>query len=328
MPTPWLAFDLGAAAALVTARRLRHGPAHPGWSWRYETLVQLLRGTLRRLATLPARDQRTGWEARVLPHPVLRRVASRPVIAGGVPARWVTPVAGAGAPVVLYLHGGSYIYGSARTHGELVARLAIAARARVLLAEYRLAPEHPFPAAVDDALAAYRWLLERGVEPGRVVIAGDSAGGGLAVATLAAARDAGLPMPAGAALISPWVDLAADAGDMRAAEAWDWGETWMFDRWSSAYLGPRGDARDPLASPAHADLRGLPPLLVQVGGAELLRRQVEAFAARARAAGVELTLEVWDGEVHGWHTLAALHRPGRAAIDRVGGFVRARAEPA
>ena len=246
------------------------------------------------------------------------------VIAGGVPAEWLRPP-GAGPAVVLYLHGGGYVIGSPRSHRHLAAAIARAAGARALLLDYRRAPEHPFPIAVDDAVAAYRWLLESaGVAAEKVVIAGDSAGGGLTVATLVAARDAGLPQPAGGACISPWADLTCSLGTYATKAAADpVVDARLIRRMAEAYLAGR-DARTPLASPLHADLRGLPPLLVQVGGAEVLLDDARQLAARAKAAGVEVTLEVWEAMVHVWHWFLPMLDDAQAAIDRIGTFVRHR----
>jgi monoterpene epsilon-lactone hydrolase len=225
--------------------------------------------------------------------------------------------------VVLYLHGGGYVIGSPRSHRHLAAAIARAAGARALLLDYRRAPEHPFPAAVDDALAAYRWLLESaGVAPGHVVVAGDSAGGGLTVATLLAARDAGLPQPAAGVCISPWADLTCSLGSYTTKAAVDpVVDTGLVQKMATAYLGA-ADPRTPLASPLHADLRGLPPLLVQVGGDEVLLDDARELAARAKRAGVDATLEVWDAMVHVWHWFLPMLDEAPAAIDRIGAFVR------
>jgi len=198
-----------------------------------------------------------------------------------------------------------------------------AAGARALVPEYRLAPEHPFPAAPDDSLAAYRWLLGSGLAARAVVLAGDSCGGNLALGAMLRARDEGLPLPAGAALVCPWVDLGDRTGSVQRNAAYDWADPWMFDAWAEAYLGDR-DRRLPLASPIHADLHGLPPLLLQAGGAEMNLDQVVRLADRARAARVEVTLRVHEGMTHDWHALAA-QIPGLAGgLAELGRFVRER----
>ncbi len=247
-----------------------------------------------------------------------------PVDAGGVPAEWVDAPGAIGAGAILYLHGGGYTVGSVRTHRALVARLAAATGVRALTVDYRLAPEHPYPAALEDALAAYRWLVGGGAEPARIVVAGDSAGGGLAVALLVALRDAGDALPAAGVCISPWTDLACTGASMTTRA----GADPMVQRaglleMAAAYLGGQ-DARTPLASPLHADLRGLPPMLVHVGGAETLLDDAIRLAERARAAGTAVDLEVWDDMIHVWHAFSPLLPEADEAVAGIGAWVRGR----
>lgn len=245
-----------------------------------------------------------------------------PVDAGGVPAEWVTAAGVTGERTVLFFHGGAYHLGSPATLRRLLALISSAAQARVLSAGYRLAPEHPFPAAVHDALAAYRWLLARGPATRQIAIAGNSSGGGLALATLVALRDAGEPLPAAAVAISPWTDLELAGESRRTRAAADRMITpdGMAEaaRW---YLAGQ-DPRHPYASPVRADLRGLPPILIHVGDAEILLDDSTRLAARARAAGVQVTLEVWDDMPHCWHTFAGLLPEADQAIQRIGGWLR------
>jgi acetyl esterase/lipase len=246
------------------------------------------------------------------------------VTAPAVPAEWLSAPGARSDAAVLYLHGGGYVIGSPRSHRHLAAAIGAAAQAPVLLPEYRLAPEHPFPAAVDDAVAAYRWLLGRALAPRRLVIAGDSAGGGLTVATLLALRDAGLPLPGGGVCISPWVDLTCGGESYTTrADADPIVKRQSVADMATAYLAGR-DAKTPLASPLFADLRGLPPLLIHVGDDEVLLDDAVRIAERARKAGVEATLEVSDKMVHVWHWFFPMLDEGQAAIDRIGEFVRAR----
>jgi len=247
-----------------------------------------------------------------------------PVDAGGVPAEWVTAAGVTGERAVLFFPGGAYHIGSLGTLRHLLALVSDAAQARVLGAAHRLAPEHPFPAAVHDALTAYRWLLARGRPAHQIAVAGNSSGGGLALATLVALRDAGEPLPAAAAVISPWTDMemAGESRRTRAAadrmitpdglkEAADW------------YLAGQ-DPRHPYASPVHADLRGLPPILIHVGDAEIILDDSTRLAARARAAGVDVTLEVWDDMPHCWHTFAGVLPEADLAIERIGTWLQER----
>jgi monoterpene epsilon-lactone hydrolase len=247
-----------------------------------------------------------------------------PVVAAGVRCEWVDAPSAAADAAILYLHGGGYVVGSLNSHRAHVARLSAACAARGLAVDYRLAPEHPHPAAVDDAVAAYRWLLDRGVAPSRIVIAGDSAGGGLTVATLVALRDAGDPLPSCGVCISPWTDLTCTAESMTTRAAVDpMVKPDGLRRMAAAYLAG-GDLRAPLASPLYAQLRGLPPLLIHVGTAETLLDDSTRLADRARAAGVDVTLEVWDDMIHVWHCFAPMLPEADQAVARVGEYVRAR----
>lgn len=248
-------------------------------------------------------------------------VRRQPVDIDGTPAEWIW----VGEPsdgVIYYLHGGGYVIGSVNSHREMVSRIARAAGARALAIDYRLAPEHPFPAAVEDATKAYRWLLGQGISPKNIVIAGDSAGGGLTASTLVALRDAGDPLPAAAVCISPWTDLEgtgesvvtkADVDPMIRPEDLKAG--------AARYHGGTSP-RHPLVSPIYADLSGLPPLLIQVGTSEVLLSDAQRLAARAKAAGVDVTLEEWEEMIHVWHFFAFMLPEGQQAIERIGEFVR------
>jgi len=247
-----------------------------------------------------------------------------PVDAGGVPAEWVVAAGADTDRILLYLHGGAYQIGSPATHRRMVALLSGAASARVLSVDYRLAPEHPFPAAVEDAVAAYRWLLAGGTDRGVMALAGDSAGGGLALATLVALRDAGEPMPAAAVVMSPWTDLALTGESLQTRAAADvlikpagMAET------AEAYLAGQ-DPRHPYASPLYAELHGLPPVLIQVGDAEVILDDSTRLATRARDHGVDVTLEIWDEMPHVWHAFAGLLPEADQAIERIGSWLTER----
>lgn len=253
---------------------------------------------------------------------VAEDVTCTPVQANGVPAEWIVAPGAAQERVLMYLHGGGYVVCSVDTHRDLMARLSRAANARVLGVDYRLAPEHPFPAAVEDATAAYRWLLASGVQPARIVIGGDSAGGGLTVATLVALRDAGDPLPAAGICLCPWVDLEGTGASMTTKAAEDpFVRQEMIQFMAQQYLGDR-DRRTPLAAPLYADLHGLPPLLIQVGSAEILLDDATRLADRAKAAGVRVDLEVWDDMIHIWQIFAPMLPEGQQAIERLGSFIR------
>ena len=241
--------------------------------------------------------------------------------AGGVSASWCIPPETIQGRVLLYLHGGGYVVGSARAYQPMVSELASRLKTRALIPEYRLAPENPFPAAVEDAIAVYRWLLDQGIAPQSIALAGDSCGGGLTVACLASVRDAGLPLPAGAAVISPWVDLEV-AGESGVSKAHDDPilEVAGLQGMAGAYLGA-ASPRTPSASPIYADLTGLPPLLIQVGSAEILLDDATRLAARAGADGVKVRLDIWPEMFHVWHFYASVLDEGREALDDAAAFL-------
>jgi epsilon-lactone hydrolase len=245
-----------------------------------------------------------------------------PADAGGVPAEWLVP-AGAGADrVLVYFHGGAYQLGSPATLRHLVGLLAAGAGARALSVDYRLAPEHPFPAAVEDAVTAYRWLLAGGTNPAHVAFAGDSAGGGLSLAALVALRDAGVALPAAAAVMSPWTDLALTGESLRTRAAVDvMLKPDGMQETADAYLAGQ-DPRHPYASPLYADLTGLPPLLIHVGDAEVILDDSVRLAARARGAGVAAELAIWDEMPHVWHAFAGLLPEADRAVEQFASWLR------
>ena len=244
--------------------------------------------------------------------------------AGGVSAEWVTTPGVSEDRVVMYLHGGGYMIGSMRTHRSPLAYLSRVSDSRVLGLNYRLAPEHPFPAAVEDSVAGYRWLLSQGLSPQRIVIGGDSCGGGLTIATLVALKYFGDPLPAGGISHSGWTDLAHTGESfVTKAEADPLLDKDMLEGMAAAYLGDR-PRTTPLASPYYADLSGLPPLLVQVGTAEVLLDDSLRLAEKAKGAGVDVTLEVWDDMPHVWQAFASFLPEGRQALESCGEFIKQR----
>jgi len=249
-----------------------------------------------------------------------------PVVAGTVPAEWVRAANVATDKVILHLHGGGYTKCSCNTSRLTAAQISAASACSVLVIDYRLAPEHPFPAALEDAAAAYRWLLDQGFEPENIVLLGDSAGGGLGVSTLVTLVANGDKLPCAAVLLSPWADLTGSGESMTTrADA----DPWMTEREcrTSAELYAAGaDLGHPLISPLFADLSGLPPLLIQVGTDEILRDDSLRLAENAKGAGVDVTLDVWEGMWHVWHYFAPQLPEGVQAIEKVGEFVQARLE--
>jgi monoterpene epsilon-lactone hydrolase len=244
------------------------------------------------------------------------------VVANNVPAEWTTSPGADHKRVVLYLHGGGFVFGSILSHRHLVAEIGRVARCRTLAIDYRLAPEHPFPAPVEDAIAAYRFLLESGIQPRHITIAGDSAGGGLVISTLVAIKEAGLQQPACGWAISPWVDMEARGETFGTlADVDPMVKKSAIDELAITYLNG-ADPRSPLASPIHADLRNIAPLLIHVGAAEVLLDDALKLAQRAGAANVPVRLEVWPDMVHIWHVFHRILKDGRRAVEEGGSFIR------
>ena len=313
--------QIARTLASAVRQRLLHGPRRPSWSCLYELVIAIVTDqgsasryknfTQRRRAIDRAGEREAGRS----------RAKFFFVDAGGVPAEWVTPMEGFGERVVLYLHGGAYVAGSPRSHRPLLAGLSRALNARVLAIDYRLAPEAPCPAAIEDVVAAYQWLLERGHRPEQLTIAGDSAGGGLTVTSLLALRDLGARLPKHAVLLSPWLDLRACADDLRCPEgACDYLSREALESAAIAYAG--GLSReDPRVSPLDVDLSGLPELLILAGGQELILRDSKQLAQRAEAAGLDVTLFVEEDEVHVYPYFHDINPRGRAALERIARFV-------
>ncbi len=253
--------------------------------------------------------------------PVAGDVGQKPTTIGGVGAVEVTIQGSDATNVILYFHGGVYVIGSPATSVPLVSDLARRTGAKAVTLDYRLAPEHPYPAAVEDAQAAYEGLLGQGIDPGQIALAGDSAGGGLAVATLLALRDAGTPLPCGAFLMSPYADLTLSGDTILGKQAVDPTLTPDGLRRRVPDYVAGADASDPLISPAFGDLRGLPPLLIQVGSHEILLSDAVRLAARAATADVPVTLEVIPGVPHVFQGFAAILDEGDAALDRASAFL-------
>lgn len=275
--------------------------------WTRETTVQQMRDDWDAAFAKRARD----W-------PIER------FLIGAMNAEWIAAPGADPSRIILYLHGGGFRIGSIASHRDLIQRLSETSRAKILAIDYRLSPEHLFPAPVEDALAAWRWLLHWGHAPQRIALAGDSAGGGLALSLMLAARDAKLPLPCAAVLMSPWTDMTASGASYDTNAAADpLHQRAMILGMAKGYLGKSGDPRDPLASPLFADLTGLPPLLVQCGAPEVLVDDATALAARARENGVEADLDLYADMIHVFQTYAELPEAARA-LERAGAFLNAR----
>jgi acetyl esterase/lipase len=268
------------------------------------------------------RQRRKDLDERGLAYGIVGDVSVETVEADGVPAEWTATPGAARDAAILYLHGGGYVIGSLDSHRHMVAELGRAANCVALALDYRLAPEHPFPAAVDDALAGYRFLLAQGFKPGRIAIAGDSAGGGLVVAAMVAIREAGLAQPGCGWCLSPWIDLEGLGASMETKAAIDpmVQKAGIVDM-AALYLAG-ADPRAPLAAPLYADLRGLPPLLIQVGSAETLLDDAVRLAQGAGAADVRVEAQIWPEMVHVWPLFWPELDAGKRALVEAGGFIR------
>ncbi|PKU25496.1 alpha/beta hydrolase [Telmatospirillum siberiense] len=266
-------------------------------------------------------EARRNFEIFMAAMPIAADIEFQEIHIGDRAAAWLTPPGASLSRTLLFFHGGGFVIGNHKTHRGLAGDLAKAAGTRALSIDYRLAPEHPFPAALDDCLAAYRWLLEQGVSADSIVLAGDSAGGNLVISCLAALRDSGAPLPRGACLFSPWVDLALAGDSFESKAAADPRMTrQVLQIYQDAYLAGR-DAQTPLASPLYARLGGLPPFLIQVGSDELLLDDATRLATRAAHAGVKVRLDVWPAMVHVWQAYAPMLSEGRQAIEEAGRFL-------
>lgn len=286
-----------------------------------QTVIDMLRAAPMMAGDDPL-ELRAGMAAATAAVPPPEGATITPVDAGGVPAEWTDADGVSPDAAIVYLHGGGYIMGNLDSHRQLVANLSRAAGIRALSVDYGLGPESPFPRAVEDAVRAVEYVHAQGISPDRVIVAGDSAGGGLTAATLVALRDRGIAMPAAGVMISPWVDLTLTGETLDRLEDVDPMVTRkLLELCCSAYLGEQ-DPKTPLASPLFADLAGLPPLLVHVGTAEVLLDDARRFADAAGDAGVAVLLEEWDDMIHVWHTFAGMLPEASQAIDRIGAFVK------
>lgn len=268
------------------------------------------------------KETRTNIE-RALSFKVPKDVKCERVEVRGVPAEWITTPDVEKNHVILYLHGGGYVCGSINTHRDLVARISRVSNARILIINYRLAPENKFPAALDDAITTYQWLIDvEGITPDNLIIAGDSAGGGLTIASLVYLRDKGIALPAAAICLSPWTDLELTGESFKTNLNFDpliTPENLTFD--ARLYLGD-ADYKNPLASPLYANLQGLPPLFIQVGTSEMIFDDSVRLAEHAKKVGVDVELDIWPDMIHAFQLFAKFAPEGRQAIDRIGFFAK------
>jgi epsilon-lactone hydrolase len=285
-----------------------------------EVLVRFLKLDWLGIRTMDIPDARADLASRPLPDSATKRVRVTPAEGAPVSSFWIEPGDGAESRVVLYLHGGSYLFGSHETHADTLARVALATGARVLAPNYRLAPEHPYPAQLDDAVATYEWLVKR-VDPRKVAVAGESAGSNLVVSLLIALRDRGIALPAGAAPISAWLDLESTRPSMIKNEPTDYGDRDMLLGHARLFAGDL-PLSDPRISPLFADLHGLPPLFVQAGDAECLFDENSELVERVRKAGGKAEFDRVPGHPHAPLFFAEWSTEAQVSIDRLGAWIR------
>jgi len=268
-------------------------------------------------------ESRAGLEELARLAPLFKDVKLENVDAGGVPAAWMITPEVAKDRAILYLHGGGYTEGSITSHQDLAQRISKASKIRVLILDYRLAPEHPFPAALEDSISAYNWLINSmGYNPKNLIIAGDSAGGGLTIATLVKLRDQGVQLPAAGVCLSPWTDLALTGDSIKLKlheDPFVSPDELVFA--ANLYLG-KTDPKNPYASPLYANFEGLPPLCIQVGTAEIILDDSTRLAKRAKGAGVEVQLDIWEDMIHVFQAFAVMAPEGTEGINKIGEFIK------
>lgn len=303
----------------------------PATSWQGRLVDRLLRTLVKPgIARVPINRRmmkfsQLGFDAVTLALPVHSDVHIAPADVGGVPGEWLMTgrniIAGR---VVLYFHGGAYFFGSPRSHRAVTWRLSRACRAKVLALNYRQPPDWHFPAPLDDAVSAYKGLLDQGYLPQNIIFAGDSAGGNLVLVALLRLREMKLPLPSAGVLISPWADLTCTGETFSSNAQADPLLPVNAIRFAAAAYSAREDVRHPLLSPVFADLSGLPPLLIQVGSTEVLLSDAERVADNARRDGVEVHYQVWENMMHVFHVLAAWLPEAQLAMAEIGAFVEAK----
>jgi len=288
-----------------------------------KSVIKILKENREREIKNRVEEGRAGLEELSRLAPLHKDAKLENVDAGGVPAAWMITPEVVKDRAILYLHGGGYVQGSIISHQDLAQRISSVSKTKLLILDYRLAPEHPFPAALEDSISAYEWLINNeGYNPKNLIIAGDSAGGGLTLATLVKLRDQGISLPAAAVCLSPWTDLALTGDSMKLKVHEDpfvSPDGLMF--YARLYLG-KTDPKNPFASPLYADFGGLPPLCIQVGSAEILLDDSTRLAKRAREAGVEVQLDIWEDMIHVFQAFAVMAPEGTEGINKIGEFIK------
>lgn len=315
-------WNLLATSLAVSVRRARRGPQAPGWTATFEMATTFVRRQTEIAFDHPSMAEGRAYEDAVLFGSAATPQVTIEPISAPVKGHWFTPKAGVGALTLLYLHGGGYAYYS-KAHENLIALAALSLPARTFALDYRLIPEHPFPAQLEDAVAAYRWLLDSGIAPRQLIVMGDSAGGNLTLALLLKLRDLGWPLPAGAVALCPWTDVGntiSPVAAMAQSDPFDWPQSRMVLRWAG-WLCREADVCDPLVSPIYADWRGLPPVYVQAGRLEILADQIIRCVERAQAQGADVTFDCWDTMNHDFQAFGDLLPESIEAWEKIKRFV-------
>ena len=282
--------------------------------------IKIAQNNIKGQESVSIEDTRKGLEKLFSVSKAPRSVRFTKIDCDGTPAEWVTPKKLNNKGVVIYLHGGGYLLGSVSTHSPLIARIAIAAQTKILAVEYRLAPESPYPAALDDTINSYHWLIKQGYNAKNIVIAGDSSGGGLAIATLLKLRDEGITQPAGCACISPWLDLTNTGETIQShAEKDLLVNSVGLSVAAFNYVSP-DKFMDPYVSPLYADLKGLAPIYIHVSGSEALLDDTLRFEKKAKEAGVEIDVRIWHNMLHVWQAFGFLPE-ARKSIKSIGKYI-------
>lgn len=312
--------ELSRSVLEVSTRRALKGPRLPGWNWFVELATQILKQqTLAAFQLGDVKEARRFLDSVVISSPVLSEVSITPVVREKFRGSWFAGKDTEPRVNVLYFHGGGYSF-YPQAYANLITLITLAAKSRTFALDYRLSPEHRFPAQLEDALNAYEWLLDEGADPHRLIFAGDSAGGNLALALLLATRGSKLPLPALAVALSPPTDFAADPiGNWE----FDWIEKRMLTQWADWFCD-RSEHRNPLVSPIWADLSGLPPIYLQAGRAEILYESIQAFADRAQQQGADIVLESWQHMNHDFQLFGRDSPQSAAALRMIGQVIEER----
>ena len=286
-------------------------------------ISEMVRQNSKVVAKQRVEESRAGFEQFAAMFQVAKDVKIDNVDVNGVSAVWISTPEAVEENVVLYFHGGGYVFGSINTHKEFMSRISRVSNSRVLLIDYRRAPENPFPAALEDAITAYKWLIDsEGIKPENLIIGGESAGGGLTLATLLKLRDTGIPLPAAALVLSPWADLDMTGETIRTKARVDplANPSDLFFL-ASLYVG-EDDPKNPYISPLYGDLKGLSPMIIQVGSAEILLSDAERIAERAKAADVDVILDIWEDMIHMFQMFALWSPEGQKATEKLGKYIQ------